>query len=80
VLMSTDTDLKPALEAVARLTDTRGVRAEVASWSSPVGSHGRRLSIGSRRLYCHWLDQDAYDQIADATSYSETPRRPGKPS
>jgi uncharacterized LabA/DUF88 family protein len=49
VLMSTDTDLKPALEAVAQLTDTRGVRAEVASWSSPVG-HSRRLSIASRRL------------------------------
>jgi uncharacterized LabA/DUF88 family protein len=79
VLMSTDTDLKPALEAVARLTDARGVRAEVASWSSPVGRHSRRLSIASRRLYCHWLGQDAYDQIADATSYSETPRRRGKP-
>jgi hypothetical protein len=69
VLMSTDTDLKPALEVVARLTPTQGVRAEVAAWSSP-GRHSRRLSISSRRLYCHWLGQDAYDQIADATSYS----------
>jgi uncharacterized LabA/DUF88 family protein len=69
VLMSTDTDLKPALEAVARLTPTQGVRAEVASWSSPVG-HSRRLSISSRRLYCHWLGKDTYDQIVDATNYS----------
>lgn len=69
VLMSTDTDLKPALEVVAQLTSTKGVRAEVAAWSSP-GGHSRRLSISSRRLYCHWLGQDAYDQIADATSYS----------
>jgi uncharacterized LabA/DUF88 family protein len=69
VLMSTDTDLKPALEAVARLTPTHGIRAEVASWSS-AGGHSRRLAIPSRRLYCHWLGKDAYDQIADATSYS----------
>lgn len=69
VLMSTDTDLKPALEVVAQLTPKQGVRAEVAAWSSS-GNHGRRLSINSRRLYCHWLGQDAYDQIADATNYS----------
>jgi len=69
VLMSTDTDLKPALEAVARLTPTQGVRAEVASWSSAAG-HSRRLSISSRRLYCHWLGKDTYDQIADTTNYS----------
>ncbi len=69
VLMSTDTDLKPALEAVARLTPTQGVRAEVASWSSAIG-HSRRLSIKTRRLYCHWLGKDAYDQIVDATNYS----------
>jgi uncharacterized LabA/DUF88 family protein len=69
VLMSTDTDLKPALEAVARLTSTQGVRAEVASWSSSAG-HSRRLSISSRRLYCHWLDKEAYHQIVDATNYS----------
>jgi hypothetical protein len=69
VLMSTDTDLKPALEAVARLTPTQGVRPEVASWSSAVG-HSRRLSISSRRIYCHWLGKDTYDQIADTTKYS----------
>jgi uncharacterized LabA/DUF88 family protein len=69
VMMSTDTDLKPALEAVARLTPTQGVRAEVASWSSAAG-HSRRLSISSRRLYCHWLGKDTYDQIADTTNYS----------
>jgi uncharacterized LabA/DUF88 family protein len=69
VLMSTDTDLKPALEAVARLAPAQGIRAEVASWSSPVG-HSRRLAISSRRLYCHWLGQDAYDKIADRTNYS----------
>jgi hypothetical protein len=69
VLMSTDTDLKPALEAVARLTPTRGVRAEVAAWSSDVG-HSRRLSISSSRLYCHWLGKDAYQRVVDPLNYS----------
>jgi hypothetical protein len=33
ILMSTDTDLKPALEFVAGLTGSGGPRAEVAAWS-----------------------------------------------
>jgi uncharacterized LabA/DUF88 family protein len=69
VLMSTDTDLKPALEAVANLAPARGVRAEVAAWSSAAG-HSRRLSIRSRHLYCHWLGKDAYDRVVDPTDYT----------
>lgn len=69
ILMSTDTDMKPALEAVAQLTSTQGTRAEVASWSAP-GRHSRRLSIQSRNLYCHWAGKDVYDQIADPIDYS----------
>jgi hypothetical protein len=67
--MSTDTDMKPALEAVAQLTATQGVRAEVAAWSA-AGRHNRRLAIHSRNLYCHWVGKDVYDQIADPTDYS----------
>lgn len=70
VLMSTDTDLKPALEAVAALTPIRGVRAEVAGWSCATG-YSRRLSISQRRLYCHWLDERAYEHVADPTDYSK---------
>jgi uncharacterized LabA/DUF88 family protein len=69
ILMSTDTDMKPALEAVAEMTGARGVRAEVAAWSVPE-MHCRRLSIASRRLYCHWVGKDVYDQICDPTDYS----------
>lgn len=47
ILFSTDTDLKPALEAVAQLGT--GVRAEVAAWSGD--GHNRRLSISSRQLW-----------------------------
>jgi uncharacterized LabA/DUF88 family protein len=69
ILMSTDTDMKPALEAVAELTPTQGTRAEVAAWSAPK-RHSRRLSISSRNLYCHWIGEDVYRAIADSTDYS----------
>ena len=72
ILMSTDTDMKPALEVVAELTDTRGTRAEVAAWSAPT-QHSRRLAIQSRRLYCHWIGKDVYDRICDQTDYSLEP-------
>jgi NYN domain len=51
ILMSTDTDLKPALEAVCRLTQhgMRAPRAEVASWSGE-GQHNRRLSVPGRQI------------------------------
>jgi len=31
ILMSTDTDMKPALEAVAELTQCQGTRADIAA-------------------------------------------------
>lgn len=73
ILISTDTDLKPALEVVANLTNTRGgPRAEVAAWSRSSQQHSRRLSISNRKLYCHWLDKSAYDAAADTTNYSRS--------
>lgn len=69
ILMSTDTDLKPALEAVAQLTTSTGPRPEVAAWSGK-GMHNRRLSISTRNLWCHWLDETAYAAVADMTDYS----------
>lgn len=71
ILMSTDTDMKPALEAVADLTSTEAVRAEVAAWSAD-GRHNRRLAISSRRLYCHWVGKDVYDGVADQTDYGSS--------
>ncbi|MYC85244.1 MAG: NYN domain-containing protein [Acidimicrobiia bacterium] len=44
ILMSADTDLKPALEAVVSLG---AARVEVAAWSSQYG-HSRRLAIKGR--------------------------------
>lgn len=69
VLMSTDTDLKPALEFVRDLQGDPYPRCEVAAWSSPHG-HSRRLSIPRRQIWCHWLDASDYRAVADPTNYA----------
>ena len=67
VIMSTDTDMKPALEFV--YTRYRGVRhVAVAAWNSPGGS--RRLSIQNLRIWCHQLDEADYHTVADLTNYA----------
>lgn len=69
ILMSADTDLKPALEFVAADTPSGGARAEVAAWSG-TGMHNRRLSIKGHSSWCHWLADAAYKQVADPTDCS----------
>jgi uncharacterized LabA/DUF88 family protein len=69
ILMSTDTDLKPALEFVRDLHGAPYPRCEVAAWSSPRG-HSRRLSIPGRQIWCHWLDAADYQAVADRTNYA----------
>jgi len=70
ILMSTDTDLKPALEFVADMTSGPiGPRPEVAAWSASK-QHGRRLSIPGRRLYCHWIGEDVYRRVSDDANYA----------
>jgi hypothetical protein len=66
VLMSTDSDLKPALEAVMSSTDKH---VEVAAWSGRAG-FSPRLSIDDVRLWCHWLHRDVYEKVCDTTNYS----------
>ena len=67
VILSTDTDLVPALEFVqSRFTGDRHVA--VAAWRSP--SSRRRLSIPGTNIWCHWLNRDDYDSVADLTNYN----------
>lgn len=69
ILMSGDTDLKPALEFVHDYKGSVGPRPEVAAWSRPV-DHSPRLSLKGRSLWCHWIDRDAYWAIRDPVTYS----------
>lgn len=69
ILMSTDTDLKPALEAVADLKGTPFPRCEVAAWTRE-GERSRHLSIDRANLWCHWLTESDYRVVADETDYT----------
>lgn len=67
VIVSTDTDLVPALEFVHnRFAGTCTVA--VAAWRH--GHSRRRLAIQSGNVWCYWLDRRDYDACADITSYS----------
>lgn len=70
ILMSLDTDLRPALELVSDMTRAWGSpRIEVAAYSMP-GQLNRRLSLSGRQIYCHWINEQTYNSIRDNTSYS----------
>ena len=69
VLMSTDTDLIPALEAVIKLDGRPYPRCEVAAWSRP-GAYSRRLHVSGKRVWCHWLGPDDYAAVEDLTDYN----------
>lgn len=67
VIMSTDTDLLPAIEFVrTRFAGERHLA--VAAWRSPQSN--RRLSIPGSNIWCHWLHRADYDTIADPTDYN----------
>jgi hypothetical protein len=73
VLFSADTDLVPALEAVINL---KGPQAcEVAAWLPSDGTPANRLTVAGQRVWCHLLDQAAYEQVRDETDYNVRRRR-----
>jgi uncharacterized LabA/DUF88 family protein len=72
ILVSGDTDLKPALEVVWDLRGGAGPRPETAAWSAP-GVHNRRLALTGRSLWCHWLDQTVYSSLRDDLDYTQVP-------
>ncbi|MCH7801082.1 MAG: NYN domain-containing protein [Chloroflexi bacterium] len=67
VVVSSDTDLRPAIEYV--LNSSRlSKKIEVAAWYS--NSHRTRLSLHGVRIWCHRLDRSTYDRLADNTDYA----------
>ena len=65
IIMSTDSDPKPALEYVMAKPN---VSAEAAAWHSTVGSP--ELSIPGGHLWCHRLLLEDYETVADKTDYN----------
>jgi uncharacterized LabA/DUF88 family protein len=68
ILCSTDTDLKPALEAVVALGRNRRPHCEVAAWASSQAVP--RLRIAAAKLWCHYLEVSDYRAMTDPTDYT----------
>ena len=71
VLMSNDTDLRPALEETMALG---AIVVEVATWQPREGRPRQHLRLPRRRAdmqpYCHWIGLEAYNSINDDTDYA----------
>ena len=65
VIASTDTDLKPAIEYVNKKCGTQ-CQAEVLAWKSSIAK--TRLYMPS--VWCHHLDINDYNSLADLTDYN----------
>lgn len=68
ILASTDTDLKPALEAFFILSFGRAKRVEVAAWRK--GGFAKRLSVSGEHVWCHYLDEATYQSLRDYRDYN----------
>ena len=66
VIMSTDSDLQPALEFV-RGHNPGQLYVAVAAWG--VQGHDQRLRIPNASVWCHWLSLADYNSVADPTRY-----------
>ena len=66
VIMSTDSDLQPALEFVRGHNPGR-LHVVVAAWG--IQGTDQRLRLPGANLWCHWLSQADYKAVADHTSY-----------
>jgi uncharacterized LabA/DUF88 family protein len=67
ILMSHDTDLVPALEAVTRL---HGPRCEVAAWAA--SRSPQRLRVPGAAVWCHYLTAADYTAVADPRDYTRS--------
>lgn len=72
IMVSTDTDLVPALEAADNLHRAWGTpKVEVASWKPSK----KRLQVPGRPLWCHHLERADYDLVKDETRYATKPTK-----
>jgi uncharacterized LabA/DUF88 family protein len=66
VIFSADTDLKPAIETVVARTT---VEVAVATWQPPTG-YASRISISTRKIWCHYLTDVDFAAVKDLTNYT----------
>jgi uncharacterized LabA/DUF88 family protein len=68
VIASTDTDLKPPLEAFPALPLEGEKRIEVAAWKSP--AFKKALRVEGQHIWCHFIENDEYRTIRDNRDYN----------
>jgi len=66
IIMSCDTDLRPAIEAV--MFDTQK-HIETAAWKPDRGEY-QTLSIPGKRIWCNLLSLESFNGCADRTDYT----------
>ena len=68
ILVSTDTDLRPVLEAFFLLPFEEPKTVEVAAWRSP--GFRKDLRVPGRHVWCHYLEEDDYRRVCDTRDYN----------
>lgn len=69
ILATTDTDLRPALEAFAVLPLDPAPEVEVAAWRS--SSMSKKLQVAGQRVWVHFIDEPEYRTVRDKTDYNK---------
>lgn len=67
IIVSTDTDLRPALEVVAQRFSGRP-KPETAAWTGRGAN--RALTVPGARVWSHRLDKADYESVHDSTDYN----------
>ncbi len=68
ILFSTDTDLRPALEAFSLLKFDAPRRIEVATWKSP--AFKKALRVDGQHVWCHFLEEKDFRSVRDTRDYN----------
>lgn len=68
IVVSTDTDLVPALEAVIEIHGSDALPIEVAAWRSERSQ--KRLRVAGKNVYCFELALADYGAVRDLTDYN----------
>jgi hypothetical protein len=68
ILATTDTDLRPALEAFHALPSGQAATIEVAAWRSPTCS--KKLQVAGLHVWSHFLEAADYNRIRDTRDYN----------
>jgi uncharacterized LabA/DUF88 family protein len=66
IIVSCDTDLRPAIEAVLFDTDKH---VETAAWKPDRGNY-QTLSVPGKNIWCNLLPRERFDRCSDATDYT----------